>query len=122
DRSGRRVQGIQGARAAAGVIPTDVQRRAVVRRGRLITPSDQWVGPAKGNSGAPDGSGRDRVALERVEHAVLVDHADERYLLPSDAPGERRGCRPEVGIVVLAPQGPRPQAGEARVGGAKLDQ
>ena len=75
--AGRRIQGIQGTRAAVRGITADVERRAVERRGRNITLSVRRVAAADGDMGLPDRSRRERVPLEGVEDAVLVDHTDK---------------------------------------------
>ena len=100
--AGRRIQRIHGTGTAARVITADVQRRAVERRGRDIAGSSRWIGAARRDAGCPDRSGRERVALERVKDAVLVDHTDKRLRLPSDDAVEQRRCRPEVGVALAA--------------------
>ena len=100
DEGARRwIQGIQGTGTAARGITADVQRRAVERRGGNITLSNGWIAAANRDLGAPDRSRGECAALERVEDAVLIDHADQRLRLPSDDAVEQRRCGAEVAVV-----------------------
>ena len=86
-----------------------------------VTGSEFGLPPPTAMRVVQTGPDAERVPLERVVDAVLVDRADEPSRLAADDTGEQRRRRPEVAVVCLLRGRHRPRAHEAQVGRVHLD-